>query len=70
MPVAIVALVWEALVLFVLVTPGDSAVPTLIVAGLILTGGAYFAFLRFAHPDVLDTEPGEDLFAAAPQQGR
>ena len=49
--------------LFVLVTPGDATVPTLIVAGLILAGGVYFAYLRVAHPEVLDTEPGEDIFA-------
>jgi amino acid transporter len=61
-PVAVAALVWEAFVLFVLVTPGDAAVPTMIVAGLVLAGGAYFAYLRVLHPEVLDTEPGEDIF--------
>lgn len=63
-PVAVAALIWEVIVVFVLVTPGDATVPTLIVAGLILAGGVYFAYLRIAHPDVLDTEPGEDIFAA------
>lgn len=62
-PVAIAALVWEVLVLFVLVTPGDATVPTLIVAGLILAGGIYFAYLRLRNPDVLENEPGEDIFA-------
>lgn len=62
-PVAIAALLWEAIVLFVLVTPGDATVPSLIVAGLILAGGIYFAYLRLRHPQVLDTEPGEDIFA-------
>ena len=66
-PVAIAALVWEAIVLFVLVTPSDATVPTLIVAGLILLGGVYFAYLRIMHPDVLENEPGEDIFAAAPE---
>lgn len=69
-PVAVAALIWEAIVLVVLVTPGDATVPTLIVAGLILAGGVYFAYLRIAHPAVLDNEPGEDIFAAAaPQEG-
>lgn len=29
----------------------------------------YVAHLRITHPDVLDNEPGEDVFAAAPQVG-
>jgi len=66
-PVAIAALIWEAIVLFVLVTPGDATVPTLIVAGLIFAGGVYFAYLRIMHPAVLETEPGEDIFAATPE---
>jgi len=63
-PVAAAALIWEAIVLVVLVTPGDAAVPALIVAGLILAGGVYFSYLRIMHPDVLGNEPGEDIFAA------
>ena len=66
LPVAIAALIWEAFVLFVLVTPGDATVPTLIVIGLILAGGVYFAYLLIFNREVLDTEPGEDIFAAAP----
>ncbi len=68
-PVAVAALVWEAIVLVVLVTPGDATVPTLIVAGLILAGGVYFAYMRIRHPEVLDHEPGEDVFAA-PLEGK
>jgi amino acid transporter len=64
LPVAIAALIWEAFVLFVLVTPGDATVPTLIVIGLILAGGVYFAYLLIFNREVLDTEPGEDIFAA------
>ena len=64
-PIAVAALIWEAFVLFVLVTPGDAGIPTLIVAGLILTGGVYFAYLLLRHPEVLENEPGEDIFAAA-----
>jgi amino acid transporter len=67
MPVAIAALIWEAFVLFVLVTPGDATVPTLIVIGLILAGGVYFAYMLIFNREVLDTEPGEDIFAAAPE---
>jgi amino acid transporter len=67
-PVAVAALIWEAFVLVALVTPGDATVPTLIVIGLILAGGVYFAYLRIAHRYVLETEPGADIFATAPQQ--
>lgn len=66
-PVAIAALIWEAVVLVALVTPGDAAVPTLIVLGLILAGGVYFAYLRIVNPGVLETEPGDDIFAAEPE---
>ena len=59
MPVAIAALIWEAFVLFVLVTPGDATVSTLIVVGLILAGGGYFGYLMIFNRVVLDTEPGE-----------
>jgi amino acid transporter len=67
LPVAIAALIWEAVVLFVLVTPGDATVPTLIVIGLILAGGVYFAKMLIFNREVLDTEPGQDIFAAAPE---
>ena len=66
-PIAVAALIWEAIVLVVLVTPDDATVPTLIVVGLILAGGIYFAYLRIMHPEVLDNEPGEDIFAATPE---
>jgi amino acid transporter len=67
LPVAIAALIWEAVVLFVLVTPGDATVPTLIVIGLILAGGVYFAYMMIINRAVLDIEPGEDIFAATPE---
>ncbi len=57
MPVAVVALLWEVFVVFVLVTPGDATVPALIVVGLILAGGVYFAYLLMFHREVLDEEP-------------
>ncbi|MBE1546230.1 amino acid transporter [Mycobacterium sp. OAS707] len=64
LPVAVAALTWEAFVLFVLVTPGDATVPTLIVIGLIAAGGVYFGYLMMFNRKVLDTEPGDDIFAA------
>lgn len=60
MPVAVAALIWEALVLFVLVTPGGNAVPVLIVVLIVLAGGVYFGYMYFFHREVLDTEPGMD----------
>src|SRR4051812_8565566 len=67
LPVAIAALVWEAFVLFVLVTPGDATVPTLIVVGLIVAGGVYFAKMLIFNREVLDTEPeSDDVVAIAP----
>ncbi len=58
LPVAVAALVWVAVALFVLVTPSDATVPTLIVVGLILAGGVYFAKMLIFNREVLDTEPG------------
>jgi amino acid transporter len=67
LPVAIAALIWVAAALVFLVTPGDATVPTLVVLGLILAGGIYFAKMMIFNREVLDTEPGEDIFAAAPE---
>ncbi|GAA1463637.1 APC family permease [Williamsia maris] len=57
LPVAIVAMIWVAGALFVLVTPDDARVPTLIVVGLIATGGVYFAKMMLFDRDVLESEP-------------
>jgi amino acid transporter len=57
LPVAISALIWIAGALFVLVTPGDAVVPNMIVVGLILAGGVYFAKMWILDRAVLDTEP-------------
>jgi amino acid transporter len=63
LPVAIGGLVWSAFVLFVVMAPPSSRVPIGIVIGLALLGGLYYAFLRFFHRDVLETEPGDvDVF--------
>ena len=68
MPVAVAALIWEAFVLFVLVTPSGNTIPVLIVVGLVLAGGVYFAFMFFFHREILDEEPGvDDAVATAPE---
>lgn len=56
-PVAVAALVWVAVALFVLMTPGDALVPNLIVLGLIVLGGLYFAKLMIVNREVLEVEP-------------
>ncbi|MEF2979307.1 APC family permease [Subtercola sp. YIM 133946] len=57
LPVTVVALVWVALVLFVLVTPPDAFVPSLVVLGLLLAGAVYFAWLMIFRRRVLESEP-------------
>jgi amino acid transporter len=68
LPVAITALIWVAFAVFVLVTPADAFVPTMIVLGLIAVGAIYFAKMMIFNREVLDTEPGIDEFAAAPEE--
>jgi amino acid transporter len=68
LPVAVAALIWEAIVLLVLVTPKNATVPTLVVAGLIVLGGLYFAYMMMFRREVLESEPGEDAtIAPAPE---
>lgn len=62
LPVAVAAVIWVAFVLFVLVTPEAAFVPVLIVLGLILAGGVYFATMLVFNRAVLDAE--------APDEGR
>lgn|GEM_PF-3140177 len=57
-PVAIAAIIWVAIALFPLVSPGALLVPDLVVVGLILAGGLYFANMLIFNREVLDTEPG------------
>jgi amino acid transporter len=57
-PVAIAAIIWVAIALFALVSPGSSLVPDLVVVCLILFGGLYFAKMLIFNREVLDTEPG------------
>jgi amino acid transporter len=59
MPVAVAALIWVAFAVFVLVTPADAFVPDLVVLGLVLAGGVYFAKMMIFNREVLDNEPGD-----------
>jgi amino acid transporter len=59
LPVAVAAMIWVAFVLFVLVTPKAAFVPVLIVLGLILAGGVYFATMLVFNRAVLDAEAPE-----------
>ena len=70
MPIAIFALIWVAAALFVLITPSSATVPALVVLGLILVGGIYFAYLLIFRREVLDTEPGDDIFDTAAEVTR
>ncbi len=57
LPVAIAAMVWVVGAVFVLVTPDDARVPALVVVGLIVGGGVYFAKMMLFNREVLETEP-------------
>lgn len=59
LPVAIGALVWSLLALFVLVVPDGSLVPVLVVVGLLVVGAAFFGWMLIFRREVLETEPGE-----------
>lgn len=62
-PVAVVALVWVLLALLFVIVSAGSVVPVLIVVGLMLAGGMYFAYLLKFQRQVLEHEPGKaDLF--------
>ncbi|MFE5806200.1 APC family permease [Streptomyces sp. NPDC056491] len=60
LPVAVCALVWTLLALFVLVTPAEALVPVVVVAGLLLVGGLFFLGTLLFGREALDTEPGGD----------
>ena len=57
LPVAVAALIWVAVAVFVLATPADAFVPTLIVVGIVASGGLYFAKMMIFNREVLDVEP-------------
>ncbi|MCS5733447.1 APC family permease [Herbiconiux daphne] len=56
LPVTLLALVWVAVVLVVLVTPSDALVPSLVVLGLLFAGAVYFAWLMIFRRAVFETE--------------
>jgi amino acid transporter len=58
-PVALAALIWVAFGLFSLVSPAYALVPDLIVVGLLVGGGLYFAKMLVFNRSALETEPGE-----------
>ncbi|MFE7098308.1 APC family permease [Streptomyces erythrochromogenes] len=60
LPVAVCALVWTLLALFVLVTPREALVPVVVVAGLLVLGGLFFLGMLLFDREALDTEPGAD----------
>lgn len=62
MPVAVGAFVWSVLVMFMVIAPSDSLAPVWVIVGLVAIGGAYLAFLWRAKPEVLEHQPGDDLF--------
>jgi amino acid transporter len=57
LPVAIAALVWLVVVLFVLVAPAEAFVPAMIVLGLIVAGGLHFAWLAVFDRAALAAQP-------------
>ncbi|MCB0939596.1 MAG: amino acid permease [Mycolicibacterium sp.] len=63
MPVAIGALIWSAIVIAILVSPPEAHTAVLIALGILVAGGAYFAYLFVINREVLETEPGDaDVF--------
>jgi amino acid transporter len=63
LPVAIAALMWSVIVVFVLVSPPEALTAVGISLGILLIGGVYFAYLLIANREVLETEPGDaDVF--------
>jgi len=57
LPVAICALVWVVVSLFVLVVPSEALVPDLIVVGLLAAGGLFFLGLLKFNPKALEFQP-------------
>ncbi|WP_406371438.1 amino acid permease [Streptomyces sp. NBC_00647] len=59
LPVAVCALVWTLVALFVLVSPRDALVSVVIVVGLLVAGGLFFLFMLKFDREVLEAEPGD-----------
>lgn len=64
-PVAVVALVWVAFALFVLLTPASARVPAFIVLGLLAVGAAYFGVRLSTDRGVFAREPAGACSGAA-----
>ncbi|MFD7938304.1 APC family permease [Streptomyces sp. NPDC059755] len=60
LPVAICALVWTLVALFVLVAPREAFVSVVIVVGLLLLGGLFFVVMLKLDRQGLETEPGDE----------
>ncbi|MCF3146656.1 hypothetical protein [Streptomyces platensis] len=58
LPVAICALAWTLIALFVLVAPREALVSVVIVVGLLLAGGVFFLLMLTFDRKALETEPG------------
>jgi amino acid transporter len=62
-PIAVGALLWSILVVFVLVSPPEARTAVLISIGILLAGAAYLAYLVVFNREIMDTEPGDaDVF--------
>ena len=59
MPVAIAALIWSVCALVFILAPASSFAPIVIVVGLVVVGGLYFAYMLIFKREVLDAEPDE-----------
>jgi len=60
-PVSVIALAWVLIAMSVAIMT-TTIVPVMIVVGLILSGGGYFAYLLKCRPEVLEREPGTQQF--------
>lgn len=64
MPIAIAALIWSVCALVILLSPAGAFVPIVIVASLLVVGAVYFAYMMVFNREILEAEPGIDIFAA------
>jgi len=58
-PVAIAALIWSVCALVFILAPASSLAPIVMVGGLLVIGGLYFAYMLIFKREVLDDEPDE-----------
>jgi amino acid transporter len=59
LPISVAALAWSISAIVILLSPAGALVPVIIVAGLLVVGGLYFAYMMLLNRDVLDHEPGD-----------